>query len=403
MTTSQTGATTIPADEGTASAFPGDVDGSAVHTATFRSATAEQTMARIRPMLHRFGITRVADVTRLDEIGLPVHVAYRPCGRTLAVSIGIAAEPAQSWVSAAMESIETWHGENPRLPVVERAPARALGLPYDVRSLNLAERSLLSPSTVLDWVLGHGILSGQPVPVPLGLIELDSTRRFDPHQTLFNITSNGLATGNTRHEAMLHALLEVIERDCCAPFVELPLDERAYVDPDSILHPVPSRILALLRQADCYVELCETTNEMGIPSYACAIWSVDVPIYFSGFGCHLDAGLAVARALSEAVLSRMAAISGARDDIDEFFYRNADPLAEPTLAGRDLRPLGASAGRHDSIESAIRFCAERIMCVTGMEPIVVDLTRDDIGIPAVKVVAPGLRMFNDAVFHQPRR
>ncbi|HEX6968555.1 MAG TPA: YcaO-like family protein [Micromonosporaceae bacterium] len=373
------------------------------HTGTFRSATAEQTMARIRPMLHRFGITRVADVTRLDEIGLPVHVAYRPCGRTLAVSIGIAMEPAQSWVSAVMESIETWHGENPRLPVVERAPARALGLHYDVRSLNLAERSLLSSSTVLDWVLGRGVLSGQPVPVPIGLIELDSTRRFDPNHTLFNVTSNGLATGSTRDEAILHALFEVIERDCCAPVTELPLDARTYIDPESVAHPVASRILALLREADCYVELCETTNEMGIPSYAGAIWSVDVPIYFSGFGCHLDSGLAVARALSEAVLSRMAAISGARDDIDEFFYRNADPLAEPTLAGRTLHPFGASTVRHGSVESAVRFCAERIKEYTGAEPVVVDLTRDDIGIPAVKVIAPGLRMFNDAVFHRPRR
>ena len=67
-------------------------------------------------MLPRFGITRVADITGLDDIGLPVHVAYRPDGLTFAVSIGTGATPAQSRVSAVMESIEAWHAENLRAP-----------------------------------------------------------------------------------------------------------------------------------------------------------------------------------------------------------------------------------------------------------------------------------------------
>ncbi|MFF5209769.1 YcaO-like family protein [Streptosporangium sp. NPDC000396] len=367
---------------------------------TYRTATPEQTRARIEPMLGRFGITRIADVTRLDEIGLPVHIAYRPCGRTLAASIGIALQPSQSWVSAAMESIETWHAENPRLKIVERGPARTLRLPYDVRSLNLAERSPLSESTTLDWVLGHGILSGRPIPVPLGLIHLDSTRRPDWNMALFNITSNGMATGNTYPEAVLHALLEVIERDCCAPVADLPTAERVHADPAGTTHPTAVTVLAALRAAGCHVELCQTTNQLGIPAYACAIWSPDVPIFFSGFGCHLDPGLAAARAMIEAALSRLAGISGARDDIDELFYLNADPLADPQPPTGRLRRVGAPVGPDDSIESVIRFCAERIHSITGVEPIAVDMTRADIGIPATKVIAPGLRMFDDASLSQ---
>ena len=55
---------------------------------TYRTASPEQTWRRIEPILPQLMITRVADVTHLDEIGLPVHVAYRPVGSTLAVSIG---------------------------------------------------------------------------------------------------------------------------------------------------------------------------------------------------------------------------------------------------------------------------------------------------------------------------
>src|SRR4051794_5945638 len=85
-------------------------------TGTYRAADPEETWQRVMPMLPRFGITRVADITRLDDIGLPVHVAYRPAGLTYAVSIGIGDTPAQSRVSAVMESIEAWHAENLRLP-----------------------------------------------------------------------------------------------------------------------------------------------------------------------------------------------------------------------------------------------------------------------------------------------
>jgi ribosomal protein S12 methylthiotransferase accessory factor YcaO len=34
-----------------------------------------------------------------------------------------------------------------------------------------------------------------------------------PHSATFAATTNGLASGNTRDEALLHALMEVIERD----------------------------------------------------------------------------------------------------------------------------------------------------------------------------------------------
>jgi ribosomal protein S12 methylthiotransferase accessory factor len=114
-------------------------------------------------------------VTRLDEIGIPVHVGYRPCGKTLAVSIGIGLHPAQSWVGAVMESIESWHAEDEQLPVVTRDSARSVDPGYDVRSLNLGERSPLTDRTVLDWVAATGLLTGQPRLVPRQTIRMDGT------------------------------------------------------------------------------------------------------------------------------------------------------------------------------------------------------------------------------------
>ncbi|NUR27163.1 MAG: hypothetical protein HOV83_15180, partial [Catenulispora sp.] len=89
----------------------------AYRTGAYRAADPERTWERVAPMLERFGITRVADITGLDDIGLPVHVAYRPTGLTYAVSMGMGVSAAHARVGAVMESIESWHAENLRLPV----------------------------------------------------------------------------------------------------------------------------------------------------------------------------------------------------------------------------------------------------------------------------------------------
>src|SRR5579862_843672 len=125
-------------------------------TGTYRSASPEATRDRIRPLLDRFAITRVADITDLDEIGLPTMVCYRPDAKTLAVSIGSGVEQAQAFVSAVMESIEIWHLEYASLPVVASGAAHAVGLDYDVRTLNLQPNSLVTNRTPLDWVAGRG-------------------------------------------------------------------------------------------------------------------------------------------------------------------------------------------------------------------------------------------------------
>ncbi|KWV32763.1 YcaO-like family protein [Micromonospora rifamycinica] len=368
----------------------------AFRAGTYRTATVEQTWGRIAPLLDRFRITRVADITRLDEIGLPVHVAYRPVGATMAVSVGTGATPMQSQVSAVMESIESWHAENLRLGTVTRSPAEGLDLPYDVRWLHLAERSPLTSAVVLDWVAGRGLVTGTPCLVPRATIELDFTVRRGWARTLFYPSSNGLATGNTFAEASLHALLEVIERDCIAPYSTSALADRVHTDPGTARNPMTRTVHEALLRAGCWVEVCDITNGIGVPCYAASVWSPDIPVTFGGFGCHVDPEIAVGRAMSEAAQSRLVMVSGARDDIDAAAYHHvaAAPKPPPALdspAGavrRDRPPPG-------DVTDVLRELALRVQRVTGVEPFAVDLTHDDIGIAVSKVFAPGLRMFDE--------
>lgn len=356
-------------------------------TGTYRAADPEQTWRRVAPMLGRFGITRVAELTRLDDIGVPVHAAYRPAGLTYAVSMGTGATAAQSRVGAVMESIEAWHAENLRLPLVARAPAAALELGYDVRGLNLAPRSPLTASVVLDWVGGRGLLTGRPIPAPIDSIRLDGTGPRDWAGVFFRATSEGLATGNTEAEAVLHALHELVER---ASLDGARTRARRYVDPAGCHDPVAGRIYSALRDAGCTVVVRDITGPTGLPCYWATVWSADVPVRCAGYACHVRPQIALGKALGEAVLTRLAVVSGARDDIDGADYREMAGPAAPT-GSAEFDPCDGGWADAGDLDSVIRHCAARVAAVTGNEPFAVRLEHEDIGIPAVKVFAPGLR------------
>src|SRR5215510_3301976 len=92
---------------------------------THRAATLEATWRRFAPAARRAGITRIADLTGLDTLGIPVFAAIRPLGRSLSTQQGKGTTPLAARVSALMESLETWTAEHLALPVV-RGSYRAL-------------------------------------------------------------------------------------------------------------------------------------------------------------------------------------------------------------------------------------------------------------------------------------
>src|SRR4051812_31442956 len=78
---------------------------------THRVRPPHETVAEYRALMPRLGITRLANVTGLDTIGIPVYVAIRPNARCLATSQGKGLDHDAAKASALMESIETWHAE----------------------------------------------------------------------------------------------------------------------------------------------------------------------------------------------------------------------------------------------------------------------------------------------------
>ena len=182
---------------------------------TLRARDAASTLAWIRPVLPQFGITRVANITGLDRVGIPVWICIRPNGRSLSVSQGKGVTPELAQVSAVMESIECHHSEYVRPPelVASHRTVRRRHQVVAPRQLQPGIRwKAYDDSRPIAWIRGTDLANGEDVLVPHVRVDLDWSRAH-PDSGLFLVTSTGLAAGNEREEALCHAIFEVIERD----------------------------------------------------------------------------------------------------------------------------------------------------------------------------------------------
>src|SRR5690349_19029304 len=152
------------------------------------------------------GITRLADITGLDAIGLPVYVAVRPTSRALSTSQGKGLDHDAAKASALMESIESWHAEHTELALIHdshRALARR-HLAADPGALPANAGATPRRDVPYLWARGWDVLNDTWTCVPFELVMTNFV--FPPgYRPTFRITSNGLASGNHPLEAVAHA------------------------------------------------------------------------------------------------------------------------------------------------------------------------------------------------------
>ncbi|MFG3531975.1 YcaO-like family protein [Streptomyces sp. NPDC047917] len=361
---------------------------------THRTVGPETTWMRIAPLLRRYGITRIADVTRLDNIGIPVFLAVRPESETLAVSQGKGATPLLAKVSAVMESIELWHAERPPLDTFTATPAN-LRLPYALTDLNLRVTDGWTGQLQLSWVQARSLLDDRTVPVPLDLVRLSYSGPHFWRPRLFESSSTGLASGNTFTEACLHALYEAVERDVVAARPSGAAPRRQAIAPDTIQDMHLRSLLDRLTDAGVDFRLSCIPNRFSVPTFAAFVWSPLFPIVCAGSGSHLDPVVAASRALTEAVQSRLTEISSTRDDIPSDQDASRDGSPEPRFpdgpdgAAFDEALRGHGAAHHD-MQEELADVTRRITDVTGHAPLVVQLSDPDEPFSVVRVVCPGL-------------
>jgi YcaO-like protein with predicted kinase domain len=375
---------------------------------THRVVTPEATLARVLPLAPRLGITRLANLTGLDSLGVPVAAAYRPNARSVAVFQGKGTTLAAAKASALMEAAEAWHAEqvvwsDVRGPYAEIAER---GIPaVDPARLPRAADATVDPrDTAFQWVEGRDLFTGACRWVPLDLVSANYTVGGSTDGPL-QATTNGLAAGNHVLEALCHALCEVIERDALALWRLLPDPEQDATTLDLSTADAWVRVALLDRFATAGVELraFDVTSDIGVPSVLCLAGPAGDEDEIQpelGSGCHPDPMVALARAASEAAQVRLTRIAGARDDLLPESYdepwRSARAraarawlrAARPADGGRHCGSLPRCAGQ--TLLMDLTTILGRLAAAGLSEAVWVDLMHSEIGLPVVRVVVPDL-------------
>lgn len=172
---------------------------------TTRACSPRETIERVMPLLPVFGITRIANVTGLDTIGIPVVMVTRPNARSVSVSQGKGATLDAAKASGLMEAIEIHHAEHILAPLLLGSfnELRFRETVADVASMALSTHRNLTATARFLWIQGHDLASGAPVWLPYEAVHTDYRKPFPEGSGYFLCTSNGLASGNTLDEADL--------------------------------------------------------------------------------------------------------------------------------------------------------------------------------------------------------
>src|ERR671918_2417017 len=147
---------------------------------THRTVDPATTLARVQPYLARMGITRIANVTGLDRIGVPVVMVCRPNSRSLAVSQGKGLTLDAAKASGVMEAIELYHGERIERPLT-LGSVRDLGARHrlvDLDRLPPRAESRFHLNLQLLWIEGRDLLSDEPVWLPYEMVHTNYTLPF---------------------------------------------------------------------------------------------------------------------------------------------------------------------------------------------------------------------------------
>jgi ribosomal protein S12 methylthiotransferase accessory factor len=393
-----------------------------------RVVHAAETLRRVRPLLPAVGITRVADITGLDRVGIPTYGAVIPDSRdVLSVYNGKGARKLDARVGAMMEAIERYSALEPDLEVHHGSyAALSAGRPVlRPRDLVLGMHPEYDDGQEIPWVEGTSLLEPGCVLVPLQAVQI----LFDPsrHRPCYTFsTTNGLASGNTPEEAVCHALCEIIERDAwtIAKLLVQYLPrararrasggDAARVEDDVERYPcldladappTVRRLLSRFERAGLSLMARDITSDLGIPVVLATVAEPQVgPGHLAhfGLGAHPDAEVALTRALTEVAQSRATDIHAVREDLSP-----ADAPAHPFAAHTRRTRAGElngwmhrpSSRRRPTAEMATHRHADVLEDIdvmvsalrrAGLGPVVaVDLTRRDLGVPVVRVLAGG--------------
>jgi ribosomal protein S12 methylthiotransferase accessory factor len=363
-----------------------------------RTRNASELRSLLEPHLADYGITRVAHLTGFDFVGLPVHMAVKPQGRTLSSGSGKGPTTDASWVSAVMECAEQSVWESLRSDAVEASEAmlRRMGVAVvDGRRLPQLKGAIWSDQLPVRWVPGWDIVAGCEVYVPDSLVTV-AGQGWDLTLKPFTAGSNGLASGAHILEAVLSGLQEVIERDGVC--LRTQIDPAPKIRGDELLRECAPDVAEKITRSGVQLEVLDASTEIGVPTVVAYLHDVEGGRtgVFKGAGAGVGNGTALVRAVTEAAQARCLIVAGARDDLFETMRSSATSRAAIKLSmPEDQLRSGIDHGTGD-ILGDIRWMVGKLVSAGFDQVIVLRHTAPGDPIQVARVIVPGLEGYQFA-------
>lgn len=382
-------------------------------------AQALEHTARLRSVV---GITRVGLIDALTDLkGVHISQVARPT-TDWSSSYGSGKGDTQDGaiVGGIMEEIEKWAQERFAAPQVVRSfeDLRRTANALDPSLLDLPHDSIYEPALEIAWTSCLDLIQGQPIYVPTSAVAL---RRCVPVNDIAysrrgarsTFSTNGLASGYTKAEALVHATCEYIERHA-STMAHLKIDnpglrrEKGWPPrlDVSTLAARAARLARLVDHDDIHkVDVWDITSDVRVPTCLARIMTEDGPAI--GYATHPRRAVAAVMALHEACQTAASTIAGGREDMSvkaRSLGRHERPM--PFMISGRKRWLTDEEHGHagdflvpdheaDDLYDEFSWIRQRLIEAGVRHLIAFDLTRSDLSpIHVVRVVIPGLETNN---------
>jgi bacteriocin biosynthesis cyclodehydratase domain-containing protein len=265
----------------------------------------------------------------------------------------------------------------------------------------LSGEAPFDPSAEIEWSPAWSLRDDRFKHVPTGLAYFFHDGTSNPSKDQFLAGSNGCAAGNTHEEAVLQGFLELVERDACAIWW-YNRQQRAEIDLDRLGDSFIRDLRAQFAAQGRSLWVLDVTSDLDIPVVVAVLhWKQDGQerIEFAA-GADFDLRVATLRAvtglnqlLAVERMTHSAAPAAAADQgvaLPAPLRKHAYLAPRGKVAARRAQSFKfAGLDRRDQVLGCVKL-AKRL----GLDFLVLDQTRPDVGVPVVRVIVPGLRPFH---------
>lgn len=294
-----------------------------------RVRTPEDTLNILTPYMLKAQITRVADISNLDDICRDIYVlsAIRPASKSLSVSMGKARDKLSAKCAAIAESLEVFYAEEAK-PHLKNICERDLIKSAYVINTSLFQKGKckFDPEYRLSWGQVYELRTNEKAYIPFHLISLNSGIL---ENQLFGSNSDGLASGNTEEEALIMSLFEQIERASInKKKSKIKIDFKPIIESYHINENIKLDVFSYPNVYEIPVIGVEIYNKYQIGNQN----------IYRGYGSSETYTRALCRAIEEAIQTKIGLISGMRDDLREEHYSTRQLSLNDNISYLEMLP-----------------------------------------------------------------